>query len=273
MSSTKRILLAVAVLLTVCAVQFFSEQINNLLAIGKEDTNVYWSIAGQVIKYIVPTFIVLLIFHKPKDILTELGLQHGFGKGLQLAFLFTLPMLLGYYLIGQYNNEQSFIINLLKACKDGLREEIYFRAFLFGQLFRQVKLGFLPAVAINGIIFGLLHIYQAHSFYESIGLFAITFAGAIWFAWLYIEWENNLWLAIFMHLLMNFYWHVFSTENSAVGSWLLNLPRILTIAVSIYFTIKWIRKKGSRNINRANIFTHYFKPKVPNTKDSKKCSV
>jgi uncharacterized protein len=255
MSKTKRKLLAVTVILTVFVLQIFSERVNIFLGIGKDDTYFYWSIVGQILKYIIPTVIVLSIFHKPNNILGELGLNKDFLKGLQYAFLFTLPMLIGYFLLGHYNNEQTFIENILKAFKDGFREEIYFRAFLFGQLFRQVKLGFLPAVIINGLIFGILHIYQAHTIVESIGIFAITFAGAIWFAWLFIEWKENLWLPIFMHFFMNLYWHLFSTENSAMGGLMLNLPRILTIALSIYLTIKIIRKKGPLKINKTNFIS------------------
>lgn len=252
MSNTKRILLAFAVILTVFFLQIFNEKVNDFLGIGKVDTNFYWSIIGQILKYLIPTLVVLFIFHKPKDILGELGLNKDFSKGLQYAFLFTLPMLIGYYFLGKYNNEQTLIENILKAFKDGFREEIFFRAFLFGQLFRQVKLGFLPSVLVNGLIFGLLHIYQANTLAESIGVFVITFAGAIWFAWLFIEWKENLWLAIFMHFFMNLYWHLFSTENSSLGGLLLNLPRILTIALSIYLTIKIVRKTGQLKINRAN---------------------
>jgi membrane protease YdiL (CAAX protease family) len=164
-------------------------------------------------------------------------------------------MLICYYFLGDYNNDITFVDNVLKAFKDGFREEIFFRAFLFGQLFRHVKLGFIPAVVINGLIFGLLHIYQAHSVAESLGIFGITFAGAIWFAWLYMEWEENLWLPIFTHFFMNFYWHIFSTEASAMGGFMLNLPRTLTIALSIYLTIKIVRKTRTRAINKTNLMT------------------
>ncbi|MFM2269120.1 MAG: hypothetical protein RL757_2561 [Bacteroidota bacterium] len=253
MTTTKRQLLAAAVILTVCCVQYFNDQLNVWLQIKGENVNFYWRIAGQILKYLIPAVLVIAAFHKPNKIMTELGLSHGFLEGIQYAFLFTLPMLIGYALMGEYNNEFSLLENILKAFKDGFREEVYFRAFLFGQLFRHVKLGFLPAVVINGLIFGFLHLWQAHTLSESIGVVAITFAGAVWFAWLFVEWKGNLWLPIFMHFFMNFYWHLFSTEHSAVGGFMLNLPRILTIALSIYWTIKIIRKNGNLIINRKNL--------------------
>ncbi len=254
MSNTKKQLLALTVILTVFATIFFNEQINIFLGIDSDDTNFYWSITAQILKNVVPTLVVLFIFYKPNQVLTELGLKNGFSTGLKNAFLFTIPMLMGYYFMGDYNDEQPFFEHVLRALKDGFREEVYFRAFLFGQLFRQVKLGFIPAVSLNGIIFGLLHIYQAHSISESIGIFAITFAGAIWFAWLFMEWKENLWIAIFLHFFMNFYWNLFSTEQSALGGLLLNLPRALTIGISIYLTIKMIRKNGNSKINKTNLW-------------------
>jgi uncharacterized protein len=253
MSKTKRLLLAFSVIGTVFLMQFFNSNINDLLAIGRVDTNFYWSILGQILKYVVPTVIIFLIFHSPQEIPRELGLSKDFLKGLGYAFLFTSPMLIGYFLMGEYNNEKTLLENILTAFKDGFREEIFYRAFLFGQLFRHVKLGFIPSVLINGLIFGLMHIYQAHSIAEGFGIFGITFMGAVWFAWLYIEWNENLWLPIFMHFFMNLFWHLFSTEHSALGGLMLNLPRILTIAFSIYFTIKMVRKTGQLKINRANL--------------------
>jgi uncharacterized protein len=252
MTKTKKQLLALTVILTVCLIHFFSPTINIYLWNGENDSNFYLKILGQILKNIVPVLIVLFLFYQPSEVLGELGLSKDFLGGLKYAFFFTIPMLVGYYFLGEYNTEKSLIQNILTAFKDGFREEIFFRAFLFGQLFRQVKIGFLPAVLINGFIFALLHLYQAHSMEESLGVFAVTFAGAIWFAWLFIEWEENLWLPILMHFFMNFYWHLFSTENSALGGLLLNLPRALTIALSIYWTLKMMRQRGNRKINTSN---------------------
>ncbi len=254
MSKTSRIFLAFTVILTVFLVHFFNDTINLLLGINADTINFYDGVFIQIAKYLLPTLAVLLIFHKPKLLIDELGLKNGFLIGFKFGFLITLPMLIGYAIMGKYNNENPLFENILRAFKDGFREEIFFRAFLFGQLFRYVKLGFLPAVAINGLIFGVLHIYQAENIAESIEIFLITFAGAIWFAWLFIEWKENLWIAIFLHFFMNFYWHIFSTENSALGGIWLNIPRIVTIALSIYFTIKMIKKRGVNLLNKRNLF-------------------
>lgn len=252
-----RQILGATVILTVFFIKLFSDQIIQILWNDKAAPHFYLSILGQIFYYFIPILIVILVFHKPQNIFSELGMNKSFFKGLLIAFIFTLPMLIGYYLLGHYNNEFSLIKNIVFAFKDGFREEIFYRAFLFGQLFRQVKLGFIPAVTINGLIFGISHLYQAHSIVESLGVLTITFAGAIWFAWLFIEWRENIWLPIWLHTFMNLYWDLFSTEKTVIGGLLLNLPRILTIAISIYVTIKMVPKYfGFPQINRTNLLHH-----------------
>ncbi len=71
------------------------------------------------------------------------------------------------------------------------------------------------------------------------------FGGAAWFAWLYVEWRNNLWLPIGLHILMNLYWALFDIESNALGGVWANVFRGLTIALSIIYTL---RKKQPRII-------------------------
>jgi hypothetical protein len=73
----------------------------------------------------------------------------------------------------------------------------------------------------------------------------------VWFAWLFIEWNDNLWLPVGMHFLMNFYWDLFNVSDTAIGGFMLNLPRVLTIALSVIFTIRMIKKRNKRFISRS----------------------
>ena len=110
---------------------------------------------------------------------------------------------------------------------------------------------------LGGVIFGLSHLYQGDTFMESLGIFGITFMGGIWFAWLFIEWDENLWVPIWMHLLMNFSWELFSISDSALGGYGANVFRVLTIALAIIFTVIYKKKKG-RNfaITRRNLWVN-----------------
>jgi CAAX protease family protein len=250
----RRIFLAVCVILTVLLVKEYSGEINSYLFGKQASLNVIIIAISQLLYYLVPAIIILLLFHKPSALLKELGLGGNFLEGIKFAFLFTLPMLVGYMLLGKYDSQHSVFSNILMAFKDGSREEIFYRAFLFGQLFRHAKWGFIPAAAINGVIFGLSHLYQAKDVGESVGIFAITLSGAVWFAWLFIEWEENLWLPIGMHFLMNFYWDLFNVSDNAMGGLILNIPRILTIALSIIITTRMIRKRKYKHVSRHTLW-------------------
>lgn len=82
----------------------------------------------------------------------------------------------------------------------------------------------------------------------------VTFSGAIFFAWLFVEWNYNLWVPIFTHTLMNLSWNIFQIDNSALGDIKANIFRSITILIAIIFTILY---KKSRNekliINRQNL--------------------
>lgn len=68
--------------------------------------------------------------------------------------------------------------------------------------------------------------------------------GAILFAWLYVEWNYNLWMAIFLHSLMNVSWHLFEMGETALGGMLPNVLRGFTILSAIVFTIIYKRKRN-----------------------------
>ena len=76
----------------------------------------------------------------------------------------------------------------------------------------------------------------------------ITFFGAIFFAWLYVEWNYNLWIPIFTHTLMNVSWNLFEVDSSALGDIKANIFRGLTIITAILFTILYKRKKNQKII-------------------------
>ncbi len=85
---------------------------------------------------------------------------------------------------------------------------------------------------------------------ESIGVFSVTFLGAAWFAWLYVEWNNNLWVPITLHSLMNLYWGLFTLEDNALGGIWANVFRGMVIAISIVVTI---RRNKSLTITGRNL--------------------
>ena len=123
-------------------------------------------------------------------------------------------------------------------------EEFMFRAFMFGLLFRYAKTGFFWSVILPALLFGSLHLYQGHDMVSSLAAFGVTFIGAVYFSWMYVEWNFNLWVPIGLHMLMNGAWIIFSLEGTevAAGGLISNIARVISILLAVGLTI-WHKKR------------------------------
>lgn len=152
-------------------------------------------------------------------------------------------MLAAYSLKFSLNKELSLQTIIINTISSAFFEEVIFRAFLFGILYRFTRLGFLSSVFLGSLLFGLAHLYQSDDVNELIGIFSITFLGSVLFSWIYAEWNFNLWTVIFLHCLMNLYWLIFDVDTNALGGTYANIFRFLTVFLSIFITIIYKRKK------------------------------
>lgn len=84
----------------------------------------------------------LLLLHRPDTILYRLGLTHGFGRGLLFGVLSTVPMFAGYAVIGSFNRETPPDHMFTFIVVAGFFEELIFRGFVFGELFRTARWDF-----------------------------------------------------------------------------------------------------------------------------------
>jgi membrane protease YdiL (CAAX protease family) len=203
----------------------------------------------------IPLFIGVLAINKTTLIFESLGLNKSITKGSLFSLICTLPMLIGYSIVFELNSEITWNEILRGAIIAAFVEELYFRGILFGQIYRFTKIGFIPSILYGAIIFASLHLHQSQDLLTLIGIFASTFLGAILFAWAYIEWKNNLWVPIFLHLFMNLFWMLFSAGENALGGVYSNIFRILTIVLIIFLTIIYKKKKGQKlEINKSTIW-------------------
>lgn len=204
------------------------------------------STAHYTLNYLISGLIpaaALLLLHKRRDIFRELGISKGFISGLLFALLCTLPMLVGYALIGSCSADINADRILTRVFIAGFFEELIFRGFVFGQLFRCARWGFLPAALLTALAFGALHLYQGHDLLSALGAFAVTALGSIFFSWIYVEWNYNLWAAIWLHTLMNLPWIVFTISTTgAVGGIVPNILRGCTLLLAIGLTILYKRR-------------------------------
>lgn len=196
----------------------------------------------------IPIFIGTFLLDKTTNILKSLGLSESIFTALWTSILFTLPMFIGGLFFFKFNPNIDFQNLIAGTLIAGFMEELYFRGFLFGQIFKKTNLGFIPSILFGALLFAFGHLYQSQDINELIGIFIVTFSGAIFFAWLYVEWKYNLWVSILTHTLMNLSWNLFNVADSALGDLTANIFRALTIIIAIVFTVIYKNRKGENLI-------------------------
>ena len=202
---------------------------------------------SHIIAYLIvgiPIFAGTLMISKKNEFFSNLGLDKNFLKASAFSVVCTLPMFLGFALFCDFNTDIKLNNILISVLAAAFFEEIYFRGFLFGQLYKHTSLGFIASVLLGALLFGLIHLYQSNVLIELVGIFLITFLGAILFAWVYVEWNYNLWVPIMLHALMNLAFEMFIVSDNALGGIYLNVFRTLTIALIITITILYKKRKG-----------------------------
>lgn len=166
---------------------------------------------------------------------------------LAVGLIATTPMWLGFWILISEPPQWPISDLFYKALVTGIVEESIFRGVLFGMLFRCAGWHFIPAAGLAAVLFGFGHIYQGGSLMSAAGIFAITAIGSLWFSWLYVRWNFNLWVPVFLHALMNAWWMIFSVDQTALGDATANVLRALTIAVSIGLTLLWSTHQNPKN--------------------------
>ena len=193
---------------------------------------------------------IMLLMHKPNKIWGELGLaDKRFCQSIGIGFLFTLPMFIVNAICGELDFTWTAIGISLMA---GVCEEVYFRGYFFGQLFRNCRWGFIPASLITSLLFGLLHLYQGHDITSSLLAVLVTGLGGILYSWMYVEWNYRLWIPISLHSFMDVAWMILPVGEEgygAAGNIATNVGRAVTIILAIGATIYFKRKRGEKCFN------------------------
>lgn len=214
-------------------------------------TNIAMRLAFRGIVAFIPMLIFLLCLHKPSKIIESIGLNRNILKGLGFAALCCSPLLIGMPIVGAFNHDLSFVYFIRVVVLAAFLEEVIYRGFMFGQLFRYGKIGFIWAIIIPSFLFGIGHLYQGHTLLSSLMAFGVTALGAIYFSWAYVECNFNLWVSIGLHFFMNLCWTVFHVDGNetAVGALVPNILRGAAIVLTIIL-ITLYKKKTKLNSNR-----------------------
>ncbi|MBN9292565.1 MAG: CPBP family intramembrane metalloprotease [Flavobacteriia bacterium] len=222
------------------------------------DNLTHQGLTSYIITYFligIPIFAATNLIDTKKSTSESLGLSGSIKTGVLFAVIVTLPMFAGGCLFFDFNSNIDIENLIAGTFVAGFMEELYYRGFLFGQLFKNTKLGFFSSVFLGALIFASGHLYQSYDVTELIGIFTVTFFGAVFFAWLFTEWKYNLWTAVFTHSFMNLSWNLFEVDNTALGDVKANVFRGLTIVTAILFTVIYKRRnKEALIINKSTLF-------------------
>jgi membrane protease YdiL (CAAX protease family) len=172
-----------------------------------------------------------------KNALRELGMAAPAGRGVAFSLIATAPMLIAFAFGSHLNPKMTFLSVAVGCFIAPFAEEVIFRAYLFKQLYQRGRWGFWLSALIPSVLFALGHVYQSSNPMELLGILAVTGVGSIIGCWLFMRWQYNLWIVVSLHAAMNLWWEVFAVDDTALGGWLANGARLLTIACAILLTI------------------------------------
>jgi len=174
-----------------------------------------------------------------RGISRKLGLSAPVLPAIAFALIASSPMLIGFAITRSLTPHIKFLPLLFLTVLSPFIEEIEFRGFGVRQLQRGTGWPFWAVVWPSALLFGYCHVEHGQSLQEMAGLFFLTGAGGVTFAWLVYRWQN-LWVAVALHTCMNLWWELFSVAKTAIGGWfpfmLQNLTMLLAIFITLYRT-------------------------------------
>ncbi len=145
-------------------------------------SNVALRLAFRGIVTFIPMLIFLLCLHKPSKIFTSLGLNGNILNGLGFAALCCSPLLIGMPIVGTFNHTLSLAYFIRVVVLAAFFEELVYRGFMFAQLFRYGKLGFIWAVIIPAFLFCIGHLYPGNYLISSFMALAVTAFGVLYYS-------------------------------------------------------------------------------------------
>lgn len=175
----------------------------------------------------------------PRGITRELGLAKSARRAVAFGFVASLPLLLGLTFWGDLARDFSWPKELYVSFYGNLAEDVLFTGFAFHQLHHRVRWPFWTAVLLIAMLFGLGHVEKGTTLGQVVGLFLIPGLGAALFAWLFVQWGENLWVPFALHCFMDVWWNLFAVGPTVLGGAFPFVLQILTAAAAIALTLWW----------------------------------
>lgn len=206
------------------------------------------AVLGYGLYVVAPLMTAVVLFGRSRA-LSALGLTGSLLVAFGFAGACCLIVLTGIALTSPPAAADQLGLELMRsAVLPGVAEEVLYRAFLFGFLYRFAGWGFVPAALVSAAIFGVEHLYQGADALEAGAIALLSGIGGLWWSWLLVEWRWNAWIPIAFHVLLNAVWTAFDVSDSALGGgWEIGL-RLACMVASIGLTVVVASRRGGLQI-------------------------
>ena len=227
----------------------------------------------------LPIAVGALLLGKAADFPRTIGLQGNIRQGLRVgwvALLTFMLLIIIFSLVGLYalmifldifTRSSLLFFTLLTVFLDA----VIYQGFTFKNLFQHTRLGVLPIVLIIALVPAVTEfiIFLSHPSYSGTSLWnTAAFVGYIftdalllillntfWIAWLYVEWKMNIWVVIFVQMVVNLLYMCF--HNLYINA--------LIIASVVIYTVIYKRKhKLPFEVNKDNLWVKKHKEEDDN---------
>lgn len=191
----------------------------------------YAFIANSV--YIVVPIAALAIARRSLPaVLAELGIATDPVRPLLFGLVATSPALIGFALTSHLDHSVTARAFFILCLYGPFAEELLFRAFTFGGLYYRAGWNFWPATIMPTVLFAAGHLYQSHDPAELAGIVAITGLGGIIFSFFFARMGRTIWAPFALHVLLNTWWTIFTSNQTALGGWSDNVFRFGSIGLA-----------------------------------------
>ncbi len=182
---------------------------------------------------ILPLTLLALLRRGLPAAFAELGLSANPIRPLFFGFVATAPAWIGLAATCHVATKFTAYELILLCWYLPFCEEVIFRAFAFGQLYRRAGLNFWLAALVPAVLFACGHLYQSHKLAELAGILLITGTGSVMFSYFFVRFGWNVWAPFALHAFLNTWWMVFTTNQNALGGgWSDNVFRFGSIALA-----------------------------------------
>lgn len=189
---------------------------------------------------LLPIIAVMTQYHSIGKLPEELGFNKKLVKGIGYGLLFSIPALAFFYFLGGGIRPITRPA-ISRTLSEGFTQQLFFSAFVVGQLVRYGQWRFSIAAFLSATLAGIYATNWNNLNVAEFDTFLVPFLTSLLFSWLFVKWSFNLWLAGTMQFLWNLYREVANGHQELY--YILVLASILGVIAVAPYTQSLVAKR------------------------------